>query len=139
MSLNTIKNVVLLVSIAFFISCNNKEVKTSSETPVINKNSTNSSDYTSSSNETVIALFDNDSLLVRYNYSKDIEEKIRRKERSILANRESKMKDFQELYQTLNQKAPTMTQLEAQQAEQQLLNKQQELDAEDQQTQQKYI
>ena len=86
-----------------------------------------------------IALINNDSLLVNYQYSKDIDEKIRRKERSLMANREEVMAEFQEFYQTLNQKAPTMTQFEAQQAEQLLMKKKEEIDLNDQEVQQNYI
>ena len=139
MTLTSIKLFALSTSVILLSSCNNtssdvklNEEKTTTQVSTAEVNLT-------PSEQVITALFDNDSLLVKYDYSKDIEEKIRRKERSILANRDAKMKDFQELYQTLNQKAPTMTQLEAQQAEQQLLSKQQELDAADQQTQQKYI
>lgn len=129
----------LILGALFVISCTNSNDSKQDNKQEKQSNFQINKDETSNPSQYKIALFDNDSLLVKYQYSKDIEEKIRRKERSIIANREAKMKDFQELYNTLNQKLPTMTQLEAQQAEQQLLNKQQELDFEDQQTQQKYI
>ncbi len=133
----SLKTFTLSLGVITLFSCNNSTKTESSKAGSVKKEKTTTS--LSNSNQITTALFDNDSLLVNYDYSKDIETKIRRKERSILANRDSKMKDFQELYQTLNQKAPTMTQLEAQQAEQQLLSKQQELDAEDQRIQQQYI
>ena len=138
MTFNILKISVLTASTLIIFSCNNSSTKVE-KTEVKSTITEETKSATTSNSEMVSALFNNDSLLVNYNYSKEIDEKIRRKERSLIANRESKMKDFQNLYQTLNQKAPTMTQLEAQQAEQQLMQKQQELDAEDQQVQQKYI
>ena len=137
MTFNILKNTVLSFSTLIIFSCNNTSTEEVAADLIVSP--TEEKSTTQISNEMVTALFDNDSLLVNYDYSKDIEEKIRRKGISLSANRESKMKDFQNLYQTLSQKAPTMTQLEAQQAEQELMLKQQELDAEDQKVQQKYI
>lgn len=117
-------------------ACNNNDAPVSEKAT---KKEQKSKDSSQKEDGISIALFDNDSLIEKYKYSKDIEEKIRRKERSILANREAKMKDFEDYYKTLNQQAPTMTQNEMMQAEQQLVQRQQQLDSEEQETQRKYI
>jgi len=86
-----------------------------------------------------IVFFENDSLIVRYTYSKELEEQIRRKERTILSGREQDMASFQEMYKVAVEKAPLMTTNERQQTEEQLAKKEQELMAKDQATEQNYI
>lgn len=135
--MNNIFKAFLVLGVITVVSCgektDSKETVKSIVKPVKEEmSSDNSGSYT-------IVLFDNDSLIKNYQYSKDLETKITRKERSLLASRDEKMKDFQEMYNTLAQKAPTMTQLEGQEAERKLMLKQQELDDEDQKVNQQYI
>lgn len=103
-----------------------KEVETSEETPK-HEGSIN------------MVFFENDSLITQYQYSKDLDEKIRRKERSILAGRDQDMASYQEMYKTAVEKAPLMTTMEKQKVEQDLMAKEQQLMAKDQDTEQKYI
>lgn len=87
----------------------------------------------------VMVFFENDSLITQYKYSKDLEEKIRRKERTIISGREQDMAAFQEMYKSAVERAPYMTTNEKQKAEQDLVKREQELMNKDQQTEQKYI
>lgn len=86
-----------------------------------------------------IVFFENDSLITKYTYSIELDEQIRRKERGILSTREQDMASFQEMYKSAVEKAPMMTTNERQQIEQQLVQKEQELMAKDQATEQSYI
>jgi outer membrane protein len=87
----------------------------------------------------VMVFFENDSLITKYKYSKDLEEQIRRRERTIISSREQDMSAFQEMYKSAVERAPYMTTNEKQKAEQDLVKREQELMNKDQQTEQKYI
>ncbi|MFP5471379.1 MAG: OmpH family outer membrane protein [Bacteroidia bacterium] len=130
------KKLVYLISAAtLMLACNSKSgnEKSSEEKPKVK------AVLPDSASGLNIVFFENDSLITQYTYSKELDEQIRRKERGILSGREQDMASFQEMYKSAVEKAPMMTTNERQQIEQQLAQKEQELMAKDQTTEQSYI
>lgn len=128
------KLIIALATFAF-IACSNDKADSAKETKEAKKINTEAL----TNGGLKFAFFENDSLVTKYKYSIDLDEKLRRKERSILANRDQDMASFQEMYKTAVEKAPLMTTMEKQQVEQDLMKREQELMAKDQDTEQKYI
>jgi outer membrane protein len=130
------KLIFLIALSPLAIACTSKKDNTNETKTEVKKAEAPKVDGNSS---LVMVFFENDSLITQYQYSKDLEEKIRRKERTIISGREQDMAAFQEMYKSAVERAPYMTTNEKQKAEQDLVKREQELMNKDQQTEQKYI
>jgi outer membrane protein len=130
------KLVVIASVLALAVACKSENKNTTEPQSEIKKAEAPKID---GSKNIVMVFFENDSLITKYQFSKDLEEQIRRKERTIMSGREQDMALFQDMYKAAVEKAPLMTTMERQKAEQDLANKEKELMAKDQQTEQKYI